>query len=527
MHPRKPSSFLFLLSFLLLSSCVPASPALTLTPSLTPDSIPFGDTPTLDTSTPRHSDTPTPDTATLFPDTDILTLVQKERLNQIAQSFISSTQEDALAKAEKIGFVQYADPSNMCGPLAIAQLRDAGLLSRYTDPHDFWLMRPDTNADVVARTFPENRFEHYFFAQSTAEFDFKTFPLKAGDFLYLYAGDNGTFEHILTVTRVDEVGRAFTVTNRNVQPHPDYYYIIDEVMLYDPNQPGVGQFYDWTNESINNWIGLTGFGGFDVWRFSAPVQDATPDETAFADKLDSVFADAGGEWHSVILDLEAGRVVYSRLSADAVHTASVIKVPIAMLLFASLEKQGIPPAELSAYLEAHGNSYLLSYLLRDMLVDSDEKATTEMLDYIRQSGLDIQTTLSDWGAAHMDVFNRTAPLEEIASLLAGLYQGKLVPPEARRIILDLMAERTPNDDTRLGVLSSLLPDGAEFYNKRGTITAERLVVGDAAILAWPSENGTRAYVIVIFGYPGKIPTNDLKLVAGIEQAALAFWDFAK
>jgi len=510
-----------LISTFLLSACAPAQIAAP-TPAATSTLLPPVFTPTLQ---PQPTDTAIPPAP--LPETDILTRAQKERLYQASLAYLAPTQEQAFAVVEKLNYVQYAHPSNMCGPLAIAELREAGLLNRYTDLHDFWQLRPDTNAETIRLTFPSDRFEHFRFTQSIRDFDFKTFPLKAGDVLYLYAGDRGTFEHILTVTRVDEQGRAYTVTNLNTQPYPNYYYVIQEVMLYDPNQPGMGQFYDWTDETTNNWIGMTGFGGFDVWRFSAPVRDATSAETSLADNLDSVFQQADGEWHSVILDLETGRRVYDRHSGDAVHVASVIKAPVAMLLFASLEKQGIPPAELSAYLEAHGNSYLLSYLLRDMLVDSDEKAATEMLDYIRQSGLDINATLSNWGASHVDVFNRTAPLEEIASLLAGLYQGRLVSPEARRIILDLMAERTPNDDTRLGVLTSLLPDGAEFYNKRGTITAERLVVGDAAILAWPSENGTRAYVIVIFGYPGKEKTNDRKLVTGIEQAALAFWDFAK
>ncbi len=512
-------SIIAIVGMLLLSACGPAFLS-TSTPTFTPTLPPVVSTPTLQPRPTATSVSPEP------PEDDILTRAQKERLYQASLAYLSPTQEDALAVVAKLNYVQYAHPSNMCGPLAIAELRDAGLLSRYTDLHDFWQLRPDRQSEIIARTFPADRFEHFRFTQSIRDFDFKTFPLKAGDFLYIYAGDQGTFEHMLTVTRVDEQGRAYTVTNLNTQPDP-YYYVIKEVMLYDPGQPGVGQFYEWTDETTNNWIGLTGFGGFDVWRFSAPVQDNTSAETSLADKLDAIFKEAGGEWHSIILDLEAGRRVYDLHSHDLVHVASVVKVPVAMLLFASLEKQGVPPADLSAYLETHGDGYLLYQLLRDMLVISDEKATTDLLAYIRQSGLDIPATLSEWGAAHVDVFNRTAPLEEIASLLAGLYQGQLVPPEARRIILDLMAERTPNDDTRLGVLTSLLPAGAEFYNKRGTITAERLVVGDAAIVAWPSENGTRAYVIVIFGYPGKIPTNDLKLVAGIEQAALAFWDFAK
>lgn len=531
---KLPALFLRFTLFvlLLLSSCSPASPSAptsTLPSHLTPDTG-ILDTPAADTATPDTPhltpDTTTPDTATPdtpTPDTDVLTPSQKERLNQVALSFLAPTQEEALAKAEQIGFVQYADPSNMCGPLAIAQLRGAGLLSRYVDPHDFWLMRPNTSAALLRKTFPEDRFEHYVFKQSIREFDFKAFPLKAGDFLYLYAGDNGTFEHILTVTRVDGAGRAYTVTNLNIQPYPNYYYVIREVMLYDPAQPGVGQFYGWTDRAKNGWIGLTGYGGFEVWRFKTPVQDFTPAEIRLADRLDSIFAAAGGEWHSVILDLAAGRVVYERLGADAVHTASVIKVPIAMLLFKSLEAKGIPPEELPAYLESHGNGFLLSQALHDMLVNSDEVAAANLLDYIRNSGFNIPSTLAEWGAPNVNVYRRTAPLNEMARLFAGLYQGEFIQPAARRMILDWMAEYTPNDDTRLGVLRPLLPSDGKLYNKRGTVTEGRLIVGDAAIVTWDS----KAYVIVLFGYPGEIPTNDLKLAAAIEQAARAFWNFAR
>ncbi|MBC6940478.1 MAG: hypothetical protein DWB59_10725, partial [Anaerolineae bacterium] len=69
----------------------------------------------------------------------------------------------------------------------------------------------------------------------------------------------------------------------------------------------------------------------------------------------------------------------------------------------------------------------------------------------------------------------------------------------------------------------LLPPDGKFYNKRGSITEGRLVIGDAAIVTWD----LRAYVIVIFGYPGAGTTNDVKLEQAIEEAARAFWDFAK
>jgi hypothetical protein len=49
--------------------------------------------------------------------------------------------------------------------------------------------------------------------------------------------------------------------------------VIRELMLYNPNHPGEGQFYDWMNREINGWLGMTGDGGFDLWRPKAPVQD--------------------------------------------------------------------------------------------------------------------------------------------------------------------------------------------------------------------------------------------------------------
>ena len=72
---------------------------------------------------------------------------------------------------------------------------------------------------------------------------------------------------MLTVTRVDGAGRAYTVTNLHTD---SYHFAIREVVLYDPTQPGVGQFYEWT-KSANYRLGQTGFGGFEIWRRMAPL----------------------------------------------------------------------------------------------------------------------------------------------------------------------------------------------------------------------------------------------------------------
>lgn len=165
--------------------------------------------------------------------------------------------------AQRLGFSPYADPSNMCAPLAVAILRDAGVVRSGPSLAPYWLLDPRENPYLLRRLFPPERFCYRHFAQGPFQVDFSAFPLHVGDFLYLYAGTWGTFEHVLVVTRVDEQGRAYAVTNLNLRP--EGYYGVREVLLYDPQRPGEGMFATWADYH-HAAIGLTGLGGFDLWR---------------------------------------------------------------------------------------------------------------------------------------------------------------------------------------------------------------------------------------------------------------------
>ncbi|MCP4139951.1 MAG: hypothetical protein GY755_06625 [Chloroflexi bacterium] len=183
-------------------------------------------------------------------------------LGAISLQYLASNEADATIIANSLGYLPYnAHPSNMCGPLAAVILRDGSVISADTNLNDFWLLNPRTESDILARLFPENRFERIEIRTSLAQYDFAENPLFVGDFLYLYAGPNGNFDHMLTVTRIDEKGRAYTLTNLNT----DDGYIIDEFMLYDPNATGEGLFYRWNDRDYAH-LGLTGSGGFDIWR---------------------------------------------------------------------------------------------------------------------------------------------------------------------------------------------------------------------------------------------------------------------
>jgi hypothetical protein len=252
-----------------LPSATSIPPTLTLTAS--PEVV---DDPPLasPTSIPTETLTPTP-TATPTP-RGALTWDQEERLYRGSLNFLADNPEDAtVVVRDHINYLQSnaEDPSLACGPISAAILRDAGLLPPDTDVHGFWLLDPRTRtSQIILETyFPPEHYQWYEFDVSTTEFDFQAFPLLPGDFIYLYAGSHGTFEHIITVTRVDEAGRAYTVSNL----HTEEGFVIRELMLYDPNQPGVGQFYDWMNRELNGMLGMTGDGGFDLWRPLAPVQD--------------------------------------------------------------------------------------------------------------------------------------------------------------------------------------------------------------------------------------------------------------
>ncbi len=193
-----------------------------------------------------------------------LSAEQQEALVAAAQAYVSLTADSAQETAISLDYIgRNANPATMCGPLSLAILRDAGIIQPDIPLIEFYYLnpRPGNGDRHLNKVFPPDRFEKIIHESSIAETDFSKNPLFPGDFLYLFAGHSGSFEHMLVVTRVDEAGRAFSVTNINNGDG----VIIQEVMLYDPALPGIGQFYEWTSWENRN-IGRTGYGGFWLWR---------------------------------------------------------------------------------------------------------------------------------------------------------------------------------------------------------------------------------------------------------------------
>jgi hypothetical protein len=193
----------------------------------------------------------------------------QERLRQAALAYQAFYPEDAEQIARRLNFLdgQRESAENLCGPLAAAILRDAGLLPAQAGPvqdlKSYWQARPSQNGRPW-NLFPERDYEVFRFDTPLAEFDFTAWPLQPADFVYTYAKDHG-FEHMFIVTEVDAQERAFTVTNQYQSWGHRIWgnTLILRYLLYDPHSPGEGIIY---NEWSNRRLGMTGQNGFEVLR---------------------------------------------------------------------------------------------------------------------------------------------------------------------------------------------------------------------------------------------------------------------
>ncbi|MFZ5910449.1 MAG: hypothetical protein ACOYYU_10575 [Chloroflexota bacterium] len=274
-----------LLAFLLIGSSA-AGPAQALLAALTPTATPVPPTSTpsptaMPTQTPSPTETPTPTITPTASATATLTItgqmivnggivlqgplsgIQQAQLYETSLRYIAPTRGESLQLSRKILGIESGDPSNICGPLAMSILREAGLVGADIIPYDFWLLNPFVREDQrkLNRAFPPEQFEHLETVEPINKIAWASASLLPGDFLYIKHGSWGNFDHMLVVNRVDANGRAYAVTNYNGQDG----FVIAEALLYDPNDPKVGLFYEWTKKEFAI-SGSTGFGGFELWR---------------------------------------------------------------------------------------------------------------------------------------------------------------------------------------------------------------------------------------------------------------------
>lgn len=277
---RHRNLHLLLICLLALSACG----AKGMTPSPTASLQPATQTPTFTptaTATPAPTNTHTPiPSATPVPPTATLTLKQQReaRLYQASLHYLADTAEQADLVAREIDFASgpHESADNACGPLTVAIMRDGGYLPEDANPHDMWLLCPrEDNPEchgldtLEQKFFPKTEYDYIWVDESIGSYDWAKNPLQPGDWLYLFVRKGISkyegFDHMLVVTRVDDYGRAYSVTNINKGDG----FVIQEELLYDPRRPGQGLFSELTNDKLRKELGMTGTAGFLLIRTKA------------------------------------------------------------------------------------------------------------------------------------------------------------------------------------------------------------------------------------------------------------------
>lgn len=277
---KKPISYLLvLLSLLFLPACQAFIPSPTLTPSATATKT--------STHTPTSTKTPVPtatQTSTPVPPTPTATMtpleIAEEKLWLGSLDFLAFTAEEADQVARRIDFASgpHESADNACGPLTVAILKAGGYLPEEASAHEMWLLcaredNPECHGiETLTREFfsPE-AYDYIRVEESIGTYDWQANPLQPGDWLYLFVrkgiSNYDGFDHMIVVTRVDENGAAYSVTNINYGEG----FVITEALLYDPENPGEGLFYDLTNDRERKELGMTGTAGFLLIRSKDPT----------------------------------------------------------------------------------------------------------------------------------------------------------------------------------------------------------------------------------------------------------------
>ena len=209
-----------------------------------------------------------------------------------------------------------------------------------------------------------------------------------------------------------------------------------------------------------------------------------------------------------VWDYENGN--YADINADEIFpTASIIKLPVLVQLFRSIEKNQLtlydemPLTEYyrtegsgSLQFKAANSKYPIDTLARMMITESDNSATNMLMAKLG-SMTDINSGIREWGLKHTYVQTWLPDLGgtnhstacDMAEILYNIDNPKFLSTSSREKIFDYMGHVHNNR-----LIAAGLPAGANFLHKTGDIGK---MLGDAGIVYAP--NGKK-YIVVIFAH---------------------------
>ncbi len=441
------------------------------------DAIPGTPEPSVTRMAPAHAATPE------MTETPVIEPSLADRVAEAARSLEAEAPESVQAVLARLGVdsAQSAD-----GPLAAEVLRRAGVLPGEASPRHFWLLDPLKDPAAAERLLPHEDFVWQKVNGPPAAYDYPAGPLAPGDLLYLLPAHEEYIGMYLAVSRVDVEGRAYSLIFQPGGRGGEFQ--VGETLLYDPSDPTQG----WLRNSPEARFGR----GMLRWRPRSYGGMAELEA-----RLNRIL-NRGGKW-SVLVKTVGGEVAFSREADAAVHPASIIKVPLGILVLESFREESRPLSEaLEQAPPQAGRTY--GQLLHAMLALSEETAT-DLLEKDLRSRMGegwIRTTLDGWGAPQTTLEPRRTTARELDRFFEGLFDASLIGTDASRMLLGWLSEITAGDSVRLAGLGSMLPEGSVIYNKRGSLT-NPVIVADAGIIVLP---GGEATFLCLLGYPDEWTT---------------------
>lgn len=227
-----------------------------------------------------------------------------------------------------------------------------------------------------------------------------------------------------------------------------------------------------------------------------------------AQQIDQVLID-GVDWYVGIQPMNGERL-YARNNEESFAPASMIKVPIALVVLKILEYRGDTVEDIQSY----GIGRNFSELLEAMVVRSEEPAT-ETLEYFARGENRLRNYLDWWGLRHTTFDPRRSTVEDLLLSLELVNTREALNDEFSTYLLELMSTYTENDEILLGVMMDQLPECA-FYNKRGTLL-NPTIVSDMGIL----KCGNQTWYLVIAGTPA------IDSTANFEDIQASIEDFGR
>lgn len=479
---------------------VPTAPEVTVTPmEPTASVVPPTATQTA-TATPQPTATPTP----------VPTVSPYDLLAENSLKYVAEWEQKADQIAQSLGYIDGVNESaeNVCGPLSISQLRDAGWLPRSADPHDAWLLcaRDEDGHCTGIQTlkdkfFPPEYYDYTRVTTSVRDYDWVNNPLKAGDWLYLYIIYRG-FDHMITVTRVDDTGKAYTVTNIN----RGRGFEIHEELLYDPKDPTAGIFQELTYFPTRRKLGMTGTGGFLLVR----RKDNAPGIPGMIG-LDSALS-KDYRWNALAQSADGSKLAYESLPNEVFKFNGMMTMPIVMTAMKTAEEEGITASALQTEIY-QGRS--LDNLITGA-VSGETDALTILLAYTREYGSD-RRLLDNWGLRMTYLDPPTTSAREITLLLAGLQRGDLLNAELTDYLIKKLTDYVASSE------APVFCQGAErcwFTKFAGQSADDKHQEAPPGGITGVAMVGGVDYTIVLVANPNRMITSP---TADPAESIRAFW----